>query len=166
MGDLDLQQRAGIGVQRRLPELVGIHLAEALIALDLQPLAAGGEHRLEQADRPVDIDLAGLLIAQDGRLDIDRADLVGEIVEPDRILARQQGPVEHGLLLDRADLAAQHQAALVVELAFPAILALFGKQVQPVGGFLRFGVGGTRGERPGNRGLLDHRAGRAQLETP
>src|SRR5581483_3373764 len=34
VGDLNLQQAAGLRIERRLPELLGIHLAEALVAVD------------------------------------------------------------------------------------------------------------------------------------
>src|ERR1043165_6397573 len=47
----DLEERAGVGIHRRLPQLVVVHLAEALVALDRvvlgQPPAAflaGGDH--------------------------------------------------------------------------------------------------------------------------
>ena len=52
--DLHLQQRARVGVERGLPELLRVHLAQALVALQRDALAAGGDHRLEQADRAVD----------------------------------------------------------------------------------------------------------------
>src|SRR4030095_8279494 len=42
------------GIERRLPELVGVHLAEALVALDGEALAAGGEDRLQQLGRAGD----------------------------------------------------------------------------------------------------------------
>src|SRR5258708_453555 len=51
--DLDLQQRALVGVARGLPELIRIHLAEAFVALQLDALAPRIGHRFEQADRSV-----------------------------------------------------------------------------------------------------------------
>jgi hypothetical protein len=36
--DLDLQQRAGIRIERRFPQLLGVHLAKALVALQVRPL--------------------------------------------------------------------------------------------------------------------------------
>src|SRR6185437_15307524 len=39
---------AGLAVERRLPELVLVHLAEALVALERHALAAGGVDRLEK----------------------------------------------------------------------------------------------------------------------
>jgi len=54
LGDFDPEQRTVRRVERGLPELVGVHLAEALVALDGKALAAGGEDRLEQLDRPGD----------------------------------------------------------------------------------------------------------------
>src|SRR3954451_5908401 len=67
--DLHLQQRALVDVERGLPELVRVHLAETFIALQGDALAAGVGHRLEQADRPVNGGL-GILAAQDAGLRI------------------------------------------------------------------------------------------------
>ena len=43
-----------VGIERGLPELLGVHLAQALVALDGEALAAGGEDRLEQLGRAGD----------------------------------------------------------------------------------------------------------------
>ena len=40
LGDFDPEQRAVGGVERGLPQLLGVHFAEALVALDRQALAA------------------------------------------------------------------------------------------------------------------------------
>src|SRR5689334_13087211 len=42
--DFDPQKGAVCRVERGLPQLLGVHLAKALVALDRQALAAGGEH--------------------------------------------------------------------------------------------------------------------------
>ncbi len=47
--DLDLQQRTRLRVERGLPELVGIHLAEALVALDRDAFAAGFHARRQNS---------------------------------------------------------------------------------------------------------------------
>ena len=65
--DLDLQQRAHIGIERRFPQLLGVHLAKTLVALHGQALAAGGEHRVEQRQRPGER-LGHILAAQHRRL--------------------------------------------------------------------------------------------------
>ena len=46
--DFDPQQRAVGRVERGFPQLLGVHFAKALVALDDEALAAGGEHRVEQ----------------------------------------------------------------------------------------------------------------------
>src|SRR5262245_45115029 len=46
--DLDPEQRARLRVQRGLPELFGVHLAQPLVALHRKTLAPGGENGLEQ----------------------------------------------------------------------------------------------------------------------
>src|SRR3954462_3510279 len=48
LGDLDAEQRTVGGVERRLPQLLGVHFAQALVALDREALAAGRENRVEQ----------------------------------------------------------------------------------------------------------------------
>src|SRR5215468_8115895 len=47
--DLDLEQRARLGVHGRLPELRRVHLAETLVALDLEALARGGHDAVDGA---------------------------------------------------------------------------------------------------------------------
>ena len=51
--DADLQQRARIDVERGLPQLLGVHLAQPFVALHGDALAPGAGERFEQADRPV-----------------------------------------------------------------------------------------------------------------
>src|SRR5438876_5276137 len=48
MADPDLQQGARVGVERRLPQLLGVHLAEALVAVDLDAAAADLHDRLDK----------------------------------------------------------------------------------------------------------------------
>src|SRR5947209_4834012 len=52
--DFDAKQRAVGGVERGLPQLLGVHFAKTLVALDRQPLAPGGEHSVEQLRWPRD----------------------------------------------------------------------------------------------------------------
>ena len=54
MAHLHLQQRAGVVVERGLPELLGVHLAQALVALDGEALLAGVRHRRHQVERAAD----------------------------------------------------------------------------------------------------------------
>src|SRR5918912_3968678 len=60
-----LQQRPRIGIERRLPELIWVHLAEAFIALERYALAPGSGHGLEQSHRPMDSRL--VLLARERR---------------------------------------------------------------------------------------------------
>src|SRR5262245_64904755 len=46
--DLHLQQRARLGIHRGLPELRRVHLTEALVALDLEPLPRGGHDAVDR----------------------------------------------------------------------------------------------------------------------
>src|SRR5678816_2781660 len=52
--DLDPEQRAVGGVQGCFPELLGVHFAESLVALDRQALSPRGEHRIEKLGRASD----------------------------------------------------------------------------------------------------------------
>ena len=47
---LTCSSERAFGVERGLPELLGVHLAEAFVALQRQALAAGVGHRLEEVD--------------------------------------------------------------------------------------------------------------------
>src|SRR5215218_5133079 len=51
LGDLDPQQRTVRRVERGLPQLLRVHLAQTLVALDRQALASGGEDRVQQLRR-------------------------------------------------------------------------------------------------------------------
>src|SRR3954467_2008 len=44
LSDFDPKQRAVGGVERGLPQLLGVHFAKTFVALDRQALAPGGEH--------------------------------------------------------------------------------------------------------------------------
>src|SRR5262249_54214852 len=47
--DLHLQQRPRLGIHRGLPELRRVHLADALVAPDLEPLPRGGHDAVDRA---------------------------------------------------------------------------------------------------------------------
>ena len=73
-----------LGVERRFPQLVGVHLAEALVAVDLDAAAAQLHDRLDEAGRAGDAvflvargKLPGPLIdlAQDGAVGVEPARL-------------------------------------------------------------------------------------------
>src|SRR5688572_15000700 len=58
--DLDPKERAIGAVQRGLPQLLGVHFAQALVALDAEPLAACREHCVEELGWPADGDSLAL----------------------------------------------------------------------------------------------------------
>ena len=68
---LDLEEGAGFRIEGGLPELGGVHLAEAFVALERQALPAGGEHGLEKIAGTVDDGLL-VLAAEPRRAGIDR----------------------------------------------------------------------------------------------
>jgi hypothetical protein len=49
---LDAQHGAGVGVERRLPQLLRVHLAQPLVALQRQPLVAEVEDASSSAMGP------------------------------------------------------------------------------------------------------------------
>ncbi len=51
---LHLEERADGRIERGLPELLGVHLAETLVALDREALAAERQDRLDQIEGAVD----------------------------------------------------------------------------------------------------------------
>src|SRR5687767_14374757 len=62
LGDFDAEQRPVAGVERRFPQLLGVHLPQPLVAGYGKPAAAGGEHRIEKLGRARDRNrLAGAL---------------------------------------------------------------------------------------------------------
>ena len=61
--DPDLEEGARLGIEGGLPELLRVHLAEALVALDGDALAAELHHRIHQPDGPRDEDLALLRVS-------------------------------------------------------------------------------------------------------
>ena len=61
--DFDPQERAICAVQRGLPQLLRVHFAKTLVALDAEPLAACREHGVEKLGRPADRDRLALGIA-------------------------------------------------------------------------------------------------------
>src|SRR5438094_7729254 len=120
---LHLQQRARVGVERGLPELAGVHLAEALVALQRKALAAGRHHRVEQADRAVDRRLL-VLAAQRAGPRVDFLQRGRELVELAGVGRAEQGLVDDRDLLDAAHGALEMEA--VLEVPLPAAFGLIG----------------------------------------
>jgi hypothetical protein len=58
-----------------LPELLGVHLAKALVTLQRHALAAMGQHRIEQGSRAAD-ERFGILALQSRGLAVDLLELV------------------------------------------------------------------------------------------
>src|SRR6185437_3827325 len=161
--DLHLQQRASFGVERGFPELLRVHLAQAFVALQVESLAAGLGHGLEQVDGPVD-----------GRFRFLAAEQAGPgigLLQPRRIfveLARvdraEQGVIEDRGILHAAHGALEQEALALDELADPAAFYLFGQGVEALGDVFRracglFRIGKDFGpQHAGNRSLLDHAA--------
>src|SRR3954470_21090005 len=115
--DLDLQERAHLAVERRLPELLRRPLAEALVALHLQALAAEARDRVEERQRAVDRRL--LALAKESRgLGVDVLQRAGALVELARLLRTEERRVEDGGLPHAAHGAAEDVAA-VAHLAGP-----------------------------------------------
>src|SRR3990167_8034384 len=76
----DLEERALLRIERRLPELAGIHFAEALVALERQPLPSDGENGGQKIARTVDDDLL-ILAHEAGKLAVDRLQLRSMLIE-------------------------------------------------------------------------------------
>ena len=79
--DLDLKQSARIGVQCSLPELVGVHLAQAFVTLQGQPLFTFCQDRVQQIQWAMD-KLATVFADEDG----------GKVVNFLQVLRKAAGP--------------------------------------------------------------------------
>src|SRR5438067_6275257 len=119
MVDPDLQQGARLGIQGRLPELLRVHLAEALVAVDLDAAPAQLHDRLDQPRRagdpefPVARDeLAGALV------DLAQSRVVA--VEPARLARSQQCRVDQAPFADALAAAAEDEALAGDDIALPA----------------------------------------------
>ena len=92
--DAHLEQRARCGFHRGLPQLVGIHLTQALVALDVELVRAAhlGEHGAKRAlvvDIALDLGGAGVLLldAEDrraGDVDVAAVDELGHVAIEER----------------------------------------------------------------------------------
>src|SRR5206468_8748008 len=133
-------QRASVGVECGLPELMGVHLAETLVALQREAFARGIGHGLEQADRPVDRALL-VLASQRGRTRIGLLQRRRMLVELARVGRAEQRLIENRNLLDPAHRALEAEAFGFRELALPAALRLFRQRVEAARDVFR-GFGG------------------------
>src|SRR5262249_7925953 len=148
-----------------LPELLRVHLAETLVALQCEALAAGRGHRLEQPDRAVDRS-AVVAPPQHRRRRRAREQLLEERSELVELAGL--GRAEQGLVDDRRFLRAAQgpleMESLLVESPDPAAVGFLLQRIKAPGNVLRrrccvFGVGGHTGmQDAGDRGLLDYLA--------
>jgi len=136
------------GIHRRLPELIGVHLAETLVALDVLALLArlerGREDVPQVVDRPLRAVLEGHRERPAGELTNERAGMADQLLP---LRARDEGMVD-----DRLALAAVHRlrAELETEALLLGIVLDDAVDVEPV----------ERRRRPGLRGgelLLERR---------
>ena len=151
------QQSPRIRVQRGFPELVGVHFAKTLIALDREALPARSEDGLEQAGWPCNFDITALFVAQNGWFGINFAHGLRPLGQTFCILTGEHLLIKHGFFIDPAHSALQNQAA-VFKLAFPSVFAFFRDHVQPCRRGRSFVATGSRSQRAGNGGMLDQKA--------
>src|SRR5437016_2267778 len=165
VGVLDFyqQKRAPIFVERRLPQLIGVHLAETLIALQRQSFPGPLKDRLEQLARRAH--LARLVPAPErSGFQIRGLQAGRELVELARIRARDDRPVDRYGFAHAADIAPELHPAVRRGFAVPAALGFVGELVESsrdikrrLGGTLRIGKNfGIEGA--GNCRLLDEKA--------
>src|SRR5262245_30503560 len=161
--DGDLKQRTGVDVKRRLPKLLRVHLAQALVALQGEALAAGRHHSLDQAHRTVKCGLL-LLAPQLSGPGIDLLQRSRVLVEPARLGRAKQRLVDDGGFLDAAHHAFEMKAVALLEAALPAALGLVRQHVEAARDILRGLVRlrpiveDARPQHARDRGLLDQLA--------
>src|SRR5438270_4102362 len=162
VADPHLQQRARLWVERRLPQLVGVHLAEAFVAVDLDPPAAQLHDGFDETGRTDD---AVFLVARDKlpRPLIDLAQDGAVAIEAARLARPQQGRVDQPPLLDALAVSPKDEALAGDDFTAPDAVrtAGFVERVEPVGGAVRHldravRVGeNARRQCAGDRRLLD-----------
>ena len=135
VADLDLQQRAHIGIERRLPKLLGIYFAQTFVALQIDALAARLVNGFEQRARPgYDLDL--VLALQLRGLVVHLDEMRMALVQAPRIERAEQRAIERMHFRHAAHFALEHET-VVAEAALPARLHLFRNVVEtfrdPVG---------------------------------
>src|ERR1700722_12187064 len=162
LADLDLQQRARLAIESRLPELVLVHLSQALVALESDALASRGVDRLEQLRRTRDG--GRLAAAREGRPFREGfAEGTRVFVEASRVGRSKEARVERRRLPHAAHLARQ-DIPVRIEPTTPAALGLLGNRIHAFGkqprARLALGIvdaaQGTEGA--GERRLLDQAA--------
>ena len=121
-----------LGVQRGLPQLVGIHFAEALVALDAEALAAELEDRVDQPDRARDAEFALARRERRGP-GVDRLQSRRHLVQPAGVARPHQRAVDRMALGHPAQRADKGEAALIDDFRVPAPLGLRGKPVEALG---------------------------------
>ena len=125
-----LQERARLRVERRLPELFRVHLAEALVALQGEAAPALLQHALQQAAGAVDAVLA-LADAQHRRLVVDRLQFARAPVEADGVDMVQQAPPDppgaHGPLV----LVVEGEAEILFRPSGPAARGGLLQRIEP-----------------------------------
>src|SRR5215217_3578099 len=169
LAHLNLEKSAHVLVERCFPQLFGIHLAQPLVALHGDALAAGGKNGIEKLEGTVNDDLP-VLAAQLPGARVDFLKMNGLSVEAHGVGGGDQLAVDGPAILHAANFARKGQAAIAHRRAVPAALGLLGNYVKTASDVARrflgvFGIGENLGvERAGNRCLLDHRAGVAGVQ--
>src|SRR5215469_12031973 len=121
--DLDEQERARVLVERRLPELLGVHFPEALVALQRKALAAPFEDGVEQLARRAHLALF-VLSGKDTGLEVRRLQAGRQPVELARIGTCDHRAVDRHRLAHAPDFAPEFHPAVGRRLAVPATFGL------------------------------------------
>src|SRR5262249_38877564 len=125
----DLQERAGIGVERRLPQLLRVHLAEPLVTLQRYALAAGRHHNLDQSHRTRDRRLF-VLATEHARALIDLLERRRIFVELAGVCRAEQRRVDDRDFLDAAHGALELESLALGEFTLPAALEFFRQDIE------------------------------------
>ena len=134
---VDPQERAGNGVERRFPQLLGVHFAKALVALDAQPLAPGIEDGGEQVGRAGDAAVADLRLTA-----IAGGFLCRQCVEARGFRGAEEAGIDDMMVGNAAPVALEDKAALCTRFAAPHGLVGIGRG-QPGSGGRCSGAGGS-----------------------
>ena len=138
---LHLQQRARVDVERGLPELLRVHLAQPFVALQVRPLRPAAVIASNRLTGPwIAIGTSSPLRRSDAGLGVGALQRGGVFVEPARVGRAEQRVVDDRDLLDAAHGALEQEAFALDELALPAALGLAPQGVEALGDVGRGGL--------------------------
>ncbi len=160
--DLNLQQGAGVGVERGFPQLIGVHFTQTFVALQGQTFFTFGKDRFQQVHGAVD-QLATVFAHQFGGRAVDVLQMLCEPARTFGLARPQHATVEGTHLFHAAQDAGEADAVVLGDAALPATFPFQCDQVQTlcdlVGHALQISIDRARHKGTGDGGLFQNMTG-------